>query len=82
MCKKKQFNYCPSEIDECMRNYIPMINKILLSKYETKACCCGHGKYPKTIVIGLKKGGDKCFELLTGKMILRERKFYKKDKQG
>jgi len=82
MCKKKQFKYCPSEIDECMKKYIPMINKILLSKYETKASCCGHGVYPKTVIIGLKKGGAQCFELITGKMIPRKTRFYKKDKKG
>ena len=81
MCKlnKKSGN---RRIDPCIRDYIKMINKILLPKYETKASCCGHKKYPKTIVVGLKKGGEYCFELLTGKMIKRKKRFYKKDKQG
>ena len=82
MCKKKQFKYCPSIIDDCMKDYIKMINKILLPIYETKSCCCGHGVYPRTVVIGLKKGSAQCFELVTGKMIPRKRNFYRKDKKG
>lgn len=82
MCKKTQFKYCPSTIDKCMRDYIKMIHKILLTKYVTKSCCCGHGKYPRTVVIGLKKGESNCFELISGKMIYRTKRFYKKDKEG
>lgn len=59
-----------------------MVNAILSTKYETKACCCGHGKYPRTLIVGLKKGGDKCFEFFTGKLINRKRNFYKKDGDG
>jgi len=69
-------------IDPCMKEYIEMINKILKKVYEVKACCCGHGKYPRTVVIGLKRKNSFCFDLISGKMINREKKFYKKDKQG
>lgn len=69
-------------IDPCMKDYIGMINRILKSRYETKSSCCGHGKYSKTIVVGLKRKGRYCFELFTGKMILRNKRFYKKDKEG
>ncbi len=71
-----------TRIDPCMRVYVNMVNKVLKGIYETKACCCGHRKYPKTIIVGLKKGSDYCFELISGKMIYRRKKFYKKDKQG
>ena len=81
MCKKTQFKYCPSTIDKCMRDYVKMINKILLPIYETKSCCCGHGKYPRTLMIGLKKGSF-VFDLFTATIIKREKKFYKKDKEG
>ena len=82
MCEKTQFKYCPCTIDKCMRDYIKMINKTLSQIYETKSCCCGHGIYPKTVIVGLKKGGEQCFELFTGKIIPRKKRFYKKDKQG
>ena len=65
-------------IDPCMRN---LINFVKAMNWETLACCCGHGKYPMTIVVksicGL--GG---FELLSKTHIQRSRKFYKMDKQN
>ena len=78
MCKKKQFKYCPSEIDECMKEEI---NKMDIGFIKTLACCCGHSKYPKTIVIEHKLTG-KPFEIFSAKFIPRKKKFYKKDKQG
>ncbi len=80
MCKWNKWG--DTRIDPCMRDCIKMINRILLPIYETKSCCCGHGIHSKTVVIGLKKGGEQCFELFTGKIIPRKKKFYKKDKQG
>lgn len=68
-------------IDPCMKNIIDFINDN--TEYQTRACCCGHKKYPMTIIIGLE--GDEEFgnvELISGKTIPRKRRFYKKDKQG
>ncbi len=76
MCKKKQFKYYPSEIDECMKNIIDFLK---LNDVETLACCCGHGKYPMTIVCDW--GGIK-FEVFSYTEIPRKKKFYKKDKEG
>ena len=76
MCKKKQFKYCPSEIDECMRNFIKNLNYFNI---KTLASCCGHGKYPMTIIV---ESGYGNFELVSGSIIPRKRNFYKKDKQG
>jgi len=45
-----------------------------------KACCCGHGKYPMTIVIEDNYG--EFWEIIHNKQIPRSRNFYKKDKQG
>ena len=75
MCKKKQFKYCPSEIDECMKILIENIR----DSCNTVACCCGHGKYPMTILL---KRNEYAIELFSGKLINRKKKFYKKDKQG
>lgn len=77
MCKKKQFKYCQKEIDECMKNICEFIDEH--SGYLVRACCCGHGKYPPTIVV---TAGSVNREIFSGKEIERVFKFYKKDKQG
>ena len=85
MCKKKQFKYCPSEIDFCMRNLIKLLNDM---GFKTFACCCGHGKYNMTIVgaseVYVGKGKDELeyYDLVSMKVIPRKRNFYKKDKSG
>ena len=79
MCKKKQFRYCPSEIDECMRGLIKMLNLHLKKQYEIVACCCGHGIYPSTLLVRNK---DVVIDFFSGNLIPRKRNFYKKDKNG
>ncbi|NQV00323.1 MAG: hypothetical protein HQ538_06315 [Parcubacteria group bacterium] len=81
MCKKKQFKYCPSEIDECMKHIIGFLNFYISKDWEIRACCCGHKKYPMTIV-ALNKYNREVWELISDKIIPRKRNFYKKDKQG
>ena len=77
MCKKKQFKYCPSEIDECMKHILEHIHGNVV------ACCCGHGKYPMTIVKVMGFANYPYFlEIVSGKVIPRKKKFYKKDKEG
>ena len=50
---------------------------------KTVACCCGHKRYPLTIVVKLHYGcGGGFMELLTMTKLPGKRKFYKKDKQG
>jgi hypothetical protein len=54
----------------------------LLNKYYPEkiiGCCCGHGKYPMTIVVRSFSWG---LEILTNRLIKRTRRFYVKDKQG
>ena len=84
MCKLNKSNK-GTRIDPCMRSFINNL-KIVLTNTKTKvmACCCGHGKYPMTIVVEhtnnfIEKGK---FDLVSGKYIHTSRKFYKKDKQG
>ena len=79
MCKKKQFKYCPSEIDECMIRFIDTLNMIIHPNFHILACCCGHGKYPMTIIV---TNGIDFMDLVSGKNIPRKKRFYKKDKQG
>lgn len=52
----------------------------LKEDYKILACCCGHNKYPMSIVLGI--GEDMRYDLVSGKYIPRKQKFYKKDKQG
>lgn len=79
MCKKKQFKYCPSEIDSCMRNLIKMLNLHLKKPYKIVACCCGHGKYPSTLLVENK---GVVIDFFSGNIIPRKRNFYKKDGEG
>jgi len=66
------------KIDSCM---VPLIRMLNHSNIEVYACCCGHGKYPKTIIGKFPKIAP-TMELLSLKIISRKRKFYFKDKQG
>ncbi len=79
MCKKTQFKYCPSTIDPCMVEFIKNLNFCFRKSIKIVACCCGHKKYPMTVVVN--NGGRIC-DLISGKEIPRKRNFYKKDKQG
>lgn len=80
MCKKKQFRYCPSEIDECMRNVVGIIDESI-NTISVVACCCGHGKYNMTILIRDDFTG-KVYDLVSGVTVPRKRNFYKRDKRG
>ena len=76
MCKKLKGIH--NRIDKCMVNLISLI-KAKKGRVKTLACCCGHGKYPMTIVVTIN--GRLIWELMSGKRIPRKRNFYKKDKQ-
>lgn len=78
MCGKTQFKYCPSKIDDCMVNLISFM-KVKGRGLWPLSCCCGHGKYPITIVI---TNGEIIWELMSNEIIPRKKKFYKKDKEG
>lgn len=72
-CKKKGN---PRRMDGCMRRFI---NQVTLEK-DILASCCGHGKYPASIVVrGLMGEPVEVFSNIT---IRRKVRFYKKDKQG
>lgn len=78
MCKKPKGVH--NKIDKCMKPLIKFLNRIDI---ETYGSCCGHGKYPMTIVSMGHLDGKECYyELLTGIDIPRRRRFYKKDKQN
>lgn len=64
-----------------MQKLIKGINKIIDSENTVKACCCGHGKYPMTIIVR-DEIHNVNWDIISNKDIPRERNFYKKDKQG
>ena len=72
MCKQHN----PRVIDKCMRKFVESLK---IFDVPVKACCCGHGKYPMTIVV--ETAGD-CFDLVSGVEIPRAKRFYTKDRKG
>lgn len=79
--RKKMCKFNPKNdsrfIDQCMENIVFVLQKRF--KVPIVACCCGHKKYPMTIVLKDEYG---VYELFSGEEILKKKKFYKKDKQG
>jgi len=79
MCKWNKWG--KTRIDPCMRYCITtLVAMSVTSNIKVVACCCGHNKYPRTIVV--ENSAKDHWELLSGKMIERKKKFYKRDKQG
>ena len=73
MCNRKHIYV----MDDCMVAFIHRLNVLGV---KTLASCCGHGKYPKTVVC--QADGMLPVELFSGEIINRKRKFYKRDKEG
>lgn len=64
-------------IDPCLREDI----KILKGHgVETVACCCGHGKYQRTILVRDIEGT--VHDLVSNVVVPMKRRFYKRDGQG
>lgn len=85
MCKKTNYKTCNTRIDKCIKPFIDWLN----NKHIVVACCCGHGKYPMTIIV--KEGIDMPIgqnnlivfrEIISQKIIPRTSRFYVRDKQG
>lgn len=86
MCKLNKRNDS-RRIDPCMKTFIKQLNDLFLinkiKPLKIVSCCCGHNKYPMTIIV--KTGWGKfvtTYDLVSGRSIPRKKKFYKKDKQG
>jgi hypothetical protein len=75
MCKlnKKSGN---KRIDPCIEKLCANICDCC----EIVASCCGHGKYPMTILV-TRYDGD-IMDIVSNAIIPRKKRFYKKDKQG
>jgi len=74
MCKK--LKGCGRRIDPCMLNAIFRMRQYGI---KTLSCCCGHGRYPMSIVVKDKQG---IYELFSDKEIPRKKRFYVSDKDG
>ena len=62
-----------------MSKLIALLKLYLKPSYRTVACCCGHGKYPMTLVV---EGNRRHLELFSGHFIARKKRFYRKDEDG
>lgn len=83
MCDKLYLKqgYCNPRIDSCIQELVFNINK--KPNLKTLASCCGHNRYPKTIVVK-NKTTHEIFEYFS-KIPLGKRKrnrYYKKDKSN
>ena len=80
MCKLNKKND-GRRIDPCMRVLIGNLNELGI---KTLACCCGHGKYPMTVVVdaGVKIGRVVPLEIFSGMVLPRKKRFYIKQKSG
>ena len=79
MCELKKYHKkSNTQIDKCMKNMIYFLKLYLQPKFEVLACCCGHGKYPMTIICREKKLSAKAFDLVSDTWIPRKRNFYVK----
>lgn len=78
MCKK--LLYYNWRIDSCLVNIVQDIN--LEGQLKTILSCCGHDKYPATIIVRNKKG--EIFEFFTRKKLIKQKRhrYYKRDVEG
>jgi hypothetical protein len=67
-----------------MRREIEDYNMLFRKEARIVGCCCGHGKYPKTIIIRVDSPlmGKFTFELFSRKNLLARKRFYRRDKEG
>lgn len=67
-------------VDACIY-HLPLI--LSNRGFEVVACCCGHGRYPLTIVCrnNFTNSGE-YFDLISGVEIPRKKRYYFKDKKG
>ena len=80
MCKFNPKNK-GRRLDKCLELPLIVWNwAINKKKIRIVSSCCGHGKYPMTI-IAVKNNGI-AFDLISGIFIPRKNRFYKKDKEG
>lgn len=70
MCELKKYKDCNVRIDKCMKVFIKNLNDLFENKnHKIVACCCGHNKYPMTIIIKNIFNG-KCWDFVISQRLL------------
>lgn len=85
MCQKRSSVMCFTterdteefRVDPCIRHFIRVMRDM---GFNTQGACCGHGRYPLTIICKTIDG--RYFELISDINIPRTRNFYRLDKNG
>ena len=81
MCNLEK--YGTFRLDPCMVDEIKRING--WGYFRTLACCCGHGKYPETIIV-IDRKNQHVYEMISqtflGKGKRKGNRYYKKDSTG
>lgn len=71
-------------VDKCMKNLVKFINQE--TRFQTLMCCCGHGKYPQSLIFidsRVAKFCNRPTDIFSGFQFEHgRRRFYKQDKQG
>lgn len=87
MCKSRNSKRTPfrkgsdtewKKVDKCLSGLLCFINGN--TSFRTLGSCCGHGKYPMSIVCKSPFGFN--VDICSGKIIPRKRRFYIKDSKG
>lgn len=77
MCKTRN----PRKIDKCMKILIENLNEYFGDDLDILACCCGHGKYPMSLVVR-EYPSERIYDFCSDIDIPRKKRFYVKDKKG
>ena len=75
MCERRN----GGRIDTCIRRLVDALRRH--PDFEILASCCGHGRYPLTLVVRDRTSGQ-MRELVSGVIIPRRRNFYRRDCAG
>lgn len=82
MCKLKKYHGTSNtQIDKCMKILIENLNEYFGDDLDILACCCGHGKYPLSVIVKEYPNG-RIYDFCSNLNIPRKRRFYIKDNQG
>ncbi len=79
MCKLKRYKTCNTRIDRCIK---PLIEWLIQQGYHPISSCCGHEKYPLTVIIREKSNKILHREIFSGIIIPRRKRFYQRDEEG
>lgn len=67
------------KVDACLENLLVVVSRLHYYRGRIVASCCGHGRYPRTILFRLR---GEVRDLRTRRTIPRKRRFYQKDEEG